>query len=403
MPDFTNNNTRVHYPMYAVAMGAMGAGSVVDSWGVGDAAISAANASGAVFILHGLQEIDLVTNFGLEGINEIGQLSLYENVEDVPDIQINMTKFLDGYTHLYHAATPTATSPTLTGRADSRADVRIVIGLSTADRIVSGAQAVAEMYASGCYISSCSYALTTDGTFAHSIGLVGNNKKTIKGTADSNSLLISSGNGIINSAFNVFGNDYPNSPDSGVMRRENIVTGTTGKSYNGVTFKTVVPNFIQGVTGVTQAVSSSTSTVGANTINTDNTHVGSININVDLNREAINQLGTRLPYSRYINFPVPVNTDITLIATGGDNINALENSVNLSNHTIQLVLDDTTVIQLGHKNKISSVNWGGGSATGGNVNISVSMTNNNDLAVLHSGDPALSIIGAGNYWKDHFA
>ena len=61
------------------------------------------------------------------------------------------------------------------------------------------------------------------------------------------------------------------------------------------------------------------------------------------------------------------------------------------------------MLQLGNKNKLTTISWAGADAGGGNATVSLSMTNQNDLAVLHAGDPALGIIGAGNYWKDHFA
>jgi len=65
------------------------------------------------------------------------------------------------------------------------------------------------------------------------------------------------------------------------------------------------------------------------------------------------------------------------------------------------VLDDTTVLQLGNKNKLTSISYGGGDAGGGNATITYSFTNSNDFVVLHSGDPAS--IDVGDYWKNHFA
>jgi hypothetical protein len=92
-----------------------------------------------------------------------------------------------------------------------------------------------------------------------------------------------------------------------------------------------------------------------------------------------------------------------VIAVGGDNINAVEDvpsGGNLSNHTIQVCLDDSTVIQVGNKNKLTSVSYGGGDAGGGNASITYSMQNNNDFVVLHSGDPMG--LEAGSYFKYWF-
>ena len=133
--------------------------------------------------------------------------------------------------------------------------------------------------------------------------------------------------------------------------------------------------------------------------------MSSFSCSVDLGRESINQMGKRVPYYRYVNFPVDVSIDLETTAVGGDNIDAAEETQNLSNHSIQIVCDDSTVFQLGNKNKVTSVTYGGGDAGGGNATVAYSMTNSNDFVVLHSGD---SIIGKGtltgnNYYKNWFS
>ena len=72
----TNNNNRVFYATQGVAIGDINATSVVDSWEAGDSLL---NASDKLVIMHGLQSIGVSTNFNLEQIFELGQLSLYEN------------------------------------------------------------------------------------------------------------------------------------------------------------------------------------------------------------------------------------------------------------------------------------------------------------------------------------
>ena len=80
-----------------------------------------------------------------------------------------------------------------------------------------------------------------------------------------------------------------------------------------------------------------------------------------------------------------------------------EEANNLSDHSIQFVLDDSTVLQLGNKNKLASVSYGGGDAGGGNATITYSMTNSNDLAVMHSGDPLSGGLTANDYFVNWFA
>lgn len=393
----TSSNRRIFYATKGVAIGDIGATGIQDSWGTSSG--GEFDGSGYVMVMHGIQSVGLTTNFPLETIFQFGQLSLYENVEDVPDIEATVQKIMDGYTLIYHAGSVSATDPTLTGRQNARADLRMVIGLDTDSAVTGGDSLAAEIYCSGLYWGNISYNLQTEGSFTEDVTFQGNNKVNI--TSDAGSVLLGAG-GTVSSVFN-FGDDSPDSPDSGVMRRNNFVTATGGKVYGTNRFVTVLPSFINGITnnGSTTASVSAASYVNCGTINTDNVHVQSIQFSVNSSRESINQLGTLGPYYRYLNFPVEVSTTIEVIATGPDGVDATEANVggNLQNHTIQVVLDDTTVFQLGNKNKLTSISFGGGNADGGNDNITYNMSNNNDFVVLHSGDPInVEDTGYFKYW-----
>lgn len=397
-----NANKRVFYATQGVAIGDMGATSVKDAWGHGDGGTDFIG-SGNMIIMHGLQSVGVNTNFSLEAVQELGQLSIYENVEEVPDIEATFERLLDGYTMAYHAATIRSANPTLSGRADARADLRMIIGLDTDSAVSSGDPLAAELYCSGMYWSSVSINLPTDGNFTESLTLVGNNKKWI--TNESGVGILLGASGLVNSVF-AFGDDSPQSPDGGVLRRNNFLTGSDTVARGSANFVTVVPDFITGVSnngsGIAGAAGAS-SFKKCGTVNTADVHIQSISFSVDAGREAINQLGTYAPYYRYVNFPVNVTTEIQVIAVGGDNINAVEDvpsGGNLSNHTIQVCLDDSTVIQVGNKNKLTSVSYGGGDAGGGNASITYSMQNNNDFVVLHSGDPMT--YASADYWKYWF-
>lgn len=399
----TNTNNRIFYATQAVAIGDQGASSVVDH----NPATGVATGAGKLFVAHGLQSIGVNTNFNLEQIFELGQLSLYENYEEVPEIEVTFEKVLDGYSLMYHLGTVDATAPTLTGRGNARADVRMAIGLDTGTAMVTGIQSgVAELYCSGMYVSSVSYSLGTDGNFTESTTFVGNDKQWLSSGILINNL------GVLASTFNsdLFGNDAPVGVGNSVLRRQNVVADNTGKVHNGVTFKTLVPDIIGG-----SSIGTTSSTVGytgCKAIAANGPYIQSLSMSCDLGRESIQQLGLKRPYYRYVSFPVDVTCDIEITATEGDTVNAYEegyavaaNGVavgkNLKNHSIQVVLDDSTVFQLGNKNKLTSVSYGGGDAGGGNATITYSFTNSNDFVVLHSGDPAS--ITAGNYWKNHFA
>jgi len=396
----TSSNRRILYATQGVAIGDIGATGVVDSRGASDAANF--QASGKMIIMHGVQSIGVNTNFSLDPIRELGQLSIYENVEEVPDIEATIERVLDGYTMAYHASTVQASDPTLTGRQNARADLRMIIGLDTDSAVSSGDSLAAELYCSGMYWSSCSINMPTDGNFTESLTLVGNNKKWI--VANTGQVLLGAG-GTVHNAF-AFGNDSPDSPDSGIMRRDNFLTGTTIRTLGGNGFVSVVPDFIQGITNNGSAQTGANgyaNFVNCGTVNTTDVHIQSMSFSVDAGREAINALGTLAPYYRYVSFPVEVSTEIEVIATGGDNIDAVEDipsGGNLRNHTIQVVLSDSTVIQVGNKNKLKSVTYGGGDAGGGNATIKYSLSNNNDFVILHSGDPMA--LESSNYFKYWF-
>lgn len=397
MAEFTNANTRVFYATQAATIGAMGntTTAIIDT--------DAGSAAGTHKIVHGLQSVGVDTNFNLEQAFELGQLSLYENIEDIPDISVSMQKFLDGYSLIYHlgasfdSAGSIITGTTLSGRADTRADVRLAINKTTDEAVGAEDSGVAELYCSGMYISSVSYTIPTDGTATEDVTFVGNNKRWMTNTSDNELLLMAGGN--MDAGFgSIFGSDEPNTTNNHVLRREDVQSSGDA-AVEG--YHTVIPTIIQGIV---QGAASFKTRIPTNAgfLNTNNVHVNSFTCSTDLGREQINQLGTRTPYNRYVSFPTEVTSTIEITATAGDNVDATETArTNLSNHEICLVLNDTTVLHLGKKNKVASITYGGGDAGGGNATISYNFSNFNDLVVLHSGDP----VGVANsaYWDDKFS
>lgn len=415
MADVANSNTRVFYATQAVTIGGRGnLATVQDSWVVGNC-----NQTGAATIVHGLQSIGVDTNFNLEQAFELGQLSLYENIEDIPDISVSMQKFLDGYSLIYHLGasfTETAhasdntelavTKTTLSGRADTRADVRMVVNATTEEAVTDGDAAVSELYCSGMYISSIAYTIPTDGTCTEDVTFVGNNKKWIIDPAVGDNLLLANDSGVDGGFGSIFGSDEPNAPGNHVLRREDVLTAHSGLAGGGGGYSTVVPSIIAGVSqGVNNFNGRNPTNAGL--IDTDNVHLNSFSCSTDLGREQINQLGTRTPYNRYVTFPTEVTSTIEVTATAGDNVDAVETArTNLSNHEICMVLIDSTILHLGKKNKLASITYGGGDAGGGNATITYNFSNFNDLVVLHSGDPIRGdnvSAAATGYWADKFA
>ena len=149
-------------------------------------------------------------------------------------------------------------------------------------------------------------------------------------------------------------------------------------------------------------------------------HMQNASISTDFSREDIMELGARNPYYRAPGFPIEVSCEFEAIAISGDFVNALEtgdptfwdpshdnynlkaSGDNTKEEIIFIKLQDGTVFDLGKKNRLSSVSYGGGAATGGNVSISYSYSNFNEMTVLHPQDPAFSTYSTDqkNWTKD---
>jgi hypothetical protein len=344
--------------------------------------------------VHGLQSIGITTNFSLEQIFELGQLAIYQNIENIPDIEVTMEKVLDGYPLLYHLATNGAVSGTLNGRSNVKTIVGMSVFSDTQDQ--SSGTPIAEVRMSGIVTSAISYTFPVDGNSTESWTGVGNHKLWID--------VEGGGTAFFSGAFN--NNDAPLNTGAliGVQRREAIVfTAATGPGTtanptppaaaldaNGQTnqWTTVLPTDIYGITPS-----------GTNPLNADGTHVvsiQSITISADLGRDQIFELGRKSPYLRYVTFPVEVRTEIEVTSKKFDNISATEAGgnngaaagSNTRNQTIRVRTLDGTMVDCGTKNRLASVTWGGGDSGGGNVTNRYSYTGFNDLIVSSPVDPS---------------
>jgi hypothetical protein len=315
--------------------------------------------------VHGLQSVGVTTSFNLEQVFELGQIAIYENVEDLPEIEVTLEKVLDGYPLIYHLASPNATTGTLTGRSADKCIFSMSIFGDTQDS-ASGTP-VSQVVCSGMYVSSLSYTLPVDGNCTEAVTLVGNNKVwktsdyTFSGT--------------------IF--DNTDSPASGVQRRQDVVFGSGAAGS-----VSLVPWGAGGIPGVSDGGFNEESN------GVYNASVQTVTISTDLGREALNELGRRNPYFRYVTFPTEVTTDIEITTKQGDLVEATESGVagngnNLFDQRIFMVLGDGTSIDTGSKNKLSSVSQTGGDAGGGNMTTTYSYTTFNELTVLNAGtDPA---------------
>ena len=334
--------------------------------GVAIAPTGAASVDGNIKVLHGVQSVGITTNFNLEQAFELGQIQIYENIEGTPDVEVTLEKVIDGYPLIYHTATPSATSSNLVGR--SKEQCIIALGIYADDVDVITGNAPAEVVMSGMYLSSIAYSLAGDGNSTESVSFVGNNKTwstTAAYLTTNQSTEISRSGGV--------GTDAPLG-GSGVSRREDVDLSLCQ-----------LPTSILGV-----------ATAAVGNANNGNVHVQSFNCSTDLSREDILELGRRTPYYRAPNFPVEVTSEFEVISVSGDFVDANESAAsNTSEEAIRMVTKNGLIIDLGSKNRLSSVSYGGGDATGGNATSTYSYTNFNDMKIIASGilvDPAGLIV-----------
>lgn len=359
----------------------------------------------AVLPLHGVQSVGMNTQFPVDSVFELAMQQIYQNVENISEVEVTFEKVFDGYPLIYHAATPLATATNLQARAKERSCVSL--GIYPDDKEYATGVAPVEVYCSGTYLGNIGYNFSTDGNFTESVTLVGNNKKWYIAGPSGNPVGFS-GSGISDLTFRVngsgdqplnldleLGTPYP-TDDSDAFAR---FKGGVQRRQHFRMDKCILP---QSIFGVTKNINPGNAYVGTYPNGQPKVHVQSVSISADFGREDIVELGSKTPYYKASNPIIEVTCDFEVIAVSGDFVNALEQGdpdlaltpyrgENTKEERIKLVIHDGTIFDLGRKNKLQSVSYGGGDAGGGNVSLSYSYRNYNELTILAKQDPAYSI------------
>jgi len=325
----------------------------------------------------GLQSVGMTTNFNLEQVFQLGQLELYDNLEGVPEVEVTLNKVVDGTPPLYLICTngsgtfPYASSREIAEIVNNRVSFRL--GIWPDNVTAATGTPVHQVTCSGMYLSRFSYTIPVDGNVTEEITLVGNNK------------VWSSGSAMNVNEFNPSSGKSATAPN--VMRRYSFDENT------------VLPTGVAGIPIPSGRV-------------TQRAYVQNVTISADLGREAINELGSFSPYFRYVNFPLEVTSEFEVTASDGDKVDANDFSTvsgcgksftNLQNKEIKVILCGTgtgtnkLMLDLGKKNKLTSVNYTGGDTGGGNATITYSFQTFNKFAMTASGT------FAGTTWIDNTA
>ncbi len=325
-------NNRVFYAVTAVGIGAH----------------TGANA-GSYTRVRGLQSATITTNYNLEAAYELGMLSLYQNIEGVPEIEVQLERVLDGTPLMFDLATSGRANGSLIGRSNSRCNLVLSVHDDTA--VSASGTPVAQCLVSGAYASAISYKLAMDGNATEAMTLVGNNKIWASGQ------------------------NYwtPNAPASesptaasGIVRRQHLVV-------DSCTFPKVIPG-VNSSGKLTDIAGSGFSS-----------HIQSLSVNCNLGREQLMELGRKGPFFRYVKFPVEVTAEFEVLTTSGDFAQANDgNADQLIDETIIVAFADGTTVDLGTRNKLQSANYNGGGTDGGNRTVTYSFRTFNDMTVAKS-------------------
>jgi hypothetical protein len=358
-------NNRVYYATQAVALRPLRADGTANS---------------AWYYPRGLQSVGITTNFGLTQVFQLGQLELYDNIEDVPEVEVTMSKNIDGTPPLYLIVNQgsagfngAAAGQELAALVNNRVNFRL--GIYDDNKSAATGTPGAYVDCSGMYLSSIGYTFPTDGVATEDITLVGNHKVWNSGTADGYTYGFGAPNA--NGAFS-------NGSDAGTMTAPALA-----RRFKVRLDESAFPTGVGGGIPIP----------GNRTVPS----IQNISVNCDLGREAINEIGLMAPYFRYVTFPVEVTSEFEVISMSGDYVDADDfmpkagetatcnkSYNNLQDKQIFITVcgsgaNDKLSIDLGLKNKLTSVNYTGGDTGGGNATMTYSYQTFNKLVVHASG------------------
>ena len=328
-------NQRIFYACQAVAITTRGKGSVAGT-----------------DIVYGAQSVGMSSTFTLDQVFELGQIEIYENIEEVADIEVTIEKVIDGEKLVFDMASDGSCKTDLVAASKSRCDVLVAVfddGLSHGTGVPRSV-----CFNSGMFTSSVSYSYTVDGSATESVTLVGNDRfwnATTAGVIGDTPVTIWGANPTA-------ALDGTDTPKSGVVRRVNV---DLESSTLPAIVKSQMGNDATGLGG--------------------GYHMQSVTVSTDFGQENIQELGRFGPYTRYATFPIEVTAEFEVMATSGDLVNVSGNAPNLTNNTIIVQDEAGTILNLGTKNKLASVSYSGGDTGGGNATVTYSFSNFNVLTV----------------------
>ena len=322
-----SNNNRIFYAVQAV--------------GIEPNDAATAQTTGITW-LKGVQSVGITTNFNLEQLFELGQLAVYQNIENVPEIEVTLEKVLDGNATVYLTAASSG-STDIVKASNQTAGLYLIIYDSN-HTSASGTDPIGAVWCKGMRPSNVSYKFPVEGNSTESVTLVGNDKVWQTGAVS-------------------YGAVYPDITSTGTYQTPNLTA-----------FRR--QHFIPGSSNIPSEVNTA---VGTGKIQ-------NITITADIRRENLFQLGSYRPYIKYANFPITVTSEFEVISANGDQVNASGDGYNLADtNPIKVYFNNGTAsisVDAGPKNKLTSVNYTGGDTGGGNATVTYSYQGFNFFKVV---------------------
>ena len=406
----TNTNfNRIYWAITAFGVADEGTSDPIKETAIGT---QYGNPRDAVYI-RGVQSVGITTNFNLEQVFQLGQLAVYEDVEEVPDIEVSVERVLDGVTfhdkvresdtpnssngpppninqmhcHLLYGHVTQLHASSIPTMQNNKCDVYLSLNRDS-DSNAGDGRPDAYVYCSGMYVSSASWTFATDGNVTESITLVGNHKVWTTGGPET---ALNGGPDARKRLPGNLGHGDHEPMIGGVQDGQGANPGDVDDSNTPPADNLALPS------GTTELMTGdvlrrqNVHFVSKPSIFDANTQITSCTVSVDFGREQINVLGKKLPYYRYVSYPVEVSSEWEVLARGDEGLSAYPERNNVTtNDTIRIQTknDDGIVCAdwyLGTKNKCTSVSYGGGTTGGENVTYSYSFRNFNDLIIATTG------------------
>lgn len=345
----------------------------------------------------GIQSVGFSTSVAFEPMFQLGQTEVYGRMEtQSPQVECTISKAIDGSQMLYTTLNGGNVSNNKAPVELANNQVEIALGVYAESVPYASGNTQAAVHCSGMYISNLQIQLPLDGVATEQLTLVGDTRRWL----DSNNPIAAQ-----------IGNT---DTERGV-----IGSGSAPSAYQRWTLDTAGSVLPLGVKDYP---------------------LQSVSVTMGIGREVIQELGTRGKYCRYATFPFEVTSEFEVIAgrhrTGTDGVSGDDqalvasgydfrnfagyacasasvynttsdgtpsalgaNGVNsgeidggFRDQEIKIKLcgattSDHLTIDLGKKNRVTSVNYAGGDTGGGNVTLTYSFQNYNFL----------QLDGAGSY------